>query len=471
MDQSPENRAFLRRITRSASDQSFVQALRVAYPFLVDEADAEEAFAAEVAAAVAAAVPDVDRRHAVVQRFRRIVRLHPDAQFVQSLRERYPSLAEDAATEEAAAEEAAADVAALPPIDASRLRGVYRRAVNPSFAQALREKYPSLAGEVAAEDAAAEEAAVARVNDELLELHATSIRAAARPDESTSSRGPAAAASPDEATSAVIAAAYLSYNERGEVQGTPGFQCFPYRLRRGVLSPEHVRVRAIELAADAVEPATARPDAAPSSRGPTADTAPAQAVDAPESAAAVLPDNAPSSHVDAAVRAVDPAFDAASDAAVRASESDDYSSAQIYTHEDAANEHRHVNRATHSRPHWTAHGDGPSCSDINSERVYAFDAYVQARTRRQITRAAWNYIHVRIAFHNLGVPTEIFFDSWRYEEVTASLQGRYSVAQRRTFGAPPTEHEFGEEAAIYIPHNRIGPPVGHALHDDNPWAL
>ena len=113
------------------------------YPFLADEAAAEEAFAAEVAAAQ----PDAVRRHAIVQRFRRIIRGHPDLSFVQALREAYPSLAEEAA----------------------------------------------------AEEAAAEEAAVAQVNAGLLELHAAAIAAAARPDEATSSRGPAAR--PDEATS------------------------------------------------------------------------------------------------------------------------------------------------------------------------------------------------------------------------------------------------------------------------------
>ena len=65
----------------------------------------------------------------------------------------------------------------------------------------------------------------------------------------------------------------------------------------------------------------------------------------------------------------------------------------------------------------------------------------------------------------------MFFESWQYEEVTDYLHERYSAAQRRTFLAPPTETEFGPESAPHIPHNRIGPSVGHALHDDNPWAL
>ena len=203
MDRTPENRAFLRRITRGTEDQSFVQALRVSYLFLADKAATEEAFAAEVAAAQ----PDAIRRRAIVQRFRRIIQGHPD----------------------------------------------------PSFVQALREAYPSLAEEAAAEEAAAEEAAVAQVNAGLLELHAAAIAAAARPDEATSSRGPAAR--PDKATSSRGPAAVV--NRDGLRRITRGRR--PLRVVDPVRVVEPAAIAAAVYPDATKSAAAVLPDTAPSS--------------------------------------------------------------------------------------------------------------------------------------------------------------------------------------------------------------
>ena len=168
-------------------------------------------------------------------------------------------------------------------------------------------------------------------------------------------------------------------------------QTFLRAMREGKSGYEYVAeiVARQEAANVAAIEAAARPDEAPSSRGPAADAVAVTSADAIETAADVLPDTAPSSQADATVRAVEPAAIAAAvypdatesaaavlpdtapsshvDAAVRAVEPASDASAS-----DAASVTEHES------------GRRPYRGNIGhfryEERV-AFEAFQQARTR------------------------------------------------------------------------------------------